>query len=229
MVPSRGIVTNYAILLPQQGSVLPPFFTAQYLQYQALDRPCQSVAFPSLEPPTINNHPQHQCELCNSQTNAVEPFLLPSSPSPVIAAVANQQCLDAVESSHQSTKRLTLENAIDKGQSKFSELVFTKKVCDSGAVLEVTQQKLHYMPDSGYISLARILFVPGHVEAVVLNYTFQVLFSTLQNGNVSSLSQFISICSLLSKDSQYKFCPGLDEKTYSDTYFSTIRYHIKSV
>ena len=122
-----------------------------------------------------------------------------------------------------------MKNAIDEGQSTFSELIFTKKVCDNGAVLEVTQQKVHYVPSSGYISLARILFIPGDVELAVFTYTFQVLFSTLQNGNVSSVSQFISVCSLLSKDSQYKFCPGLDEKTYFDTYFSTIRYHIKSV
>ena len=216
MVPSQGIVTNYAIQPPQQGFILPPLFTAQCLQYQSLEHPCQSVPFPvvsSLEPPTTNNYPQeHQSEQRNSQSNAVEPFLPSSQPGLVVAAVANQQCSDTTESSHQSTEQLTLKNAIDKGQSTFSELVFTKKVCDSGAVLEVTQQKMHYVPESGYISLARILFVPGDVEPAVFNYTFQVLFSTLQDGNVSCLSQFISVCSLLSKDSQYKFCPGLDEK-----------------
>ena len=105
-----------------------------------------------------------------------------------------------------------MENVIDKGRSTFSELIFTKKVCDSGAVLEVTQQKVHYVPDSGYTSLARILFVPGEVEPAVINYTFQVLFFTLQDGNVSTLSQFISVCSFLSNNSQYKFCLGLDEK-----------------
>ena len=60
-----------------------------------------------------------------------------------------------------------MENVIDKGRSTFSDLIFTKKVCDSGAVLEVTQQKVHYVPDSGYISLARIPFVPGDVDSGV--------------------------------------------------------------
>ena len=199
-------------------------------QCQAPQNPFQSLALSvisSLEPPTTNNQPQHPSEQCNSRSNAVEPFLPFSQPGLVIAAVTNRQCSGAVELSHQSTEQLTLKNAIDKGQSTFSELIFTKNVC--GAVLEVTQQKVHYVPGSGYISLARILFVPGDVEPAVFTYTFQVLFSILQNGNVSSVSQFISVCSLLSKDSQYKFCPGLDEKTYFDTYFSTIRYHIKSV
>ena len=88
---------------------------------------------------------------------------------------------------------------------------------------------MHHVSDSGYISLVRILFVPGEAEPAVFKYNVQVLFSTVQNGDVSSLSQFISVCSLLSDGAQYKFCPGLDEKTYFDTYFSFIRYHIKSV
>lgn len=146
----------------------------------------------------------------------------------MIATVTNQQCSDPVESSY-STEQLTLKNVTDKGQSTSSELIFTEKVCHSGAVLEVTQQRVHYVPDSGYISLARILFVSGDVEPAVFNYTFQILFSTLQNGNVSNLSQFISVCNLLSKNSQYKFCPGLDEKIYFDIYFSIICYHIESV
>ena len=178
---------------------------------------------------TTSHQPQPQSEQRNSQSNAVEPILPPTQVDLATVAITNQQCSDPVESSNQSTEQLTLENVIDKGRSTFSELIFTKKVCDSGVVLEVTQQKVHYVPDSGYISLARILFVPGDVEPTVINYTFQVLFSTLQDGNVSTLSQFISVCSFLSNNSQYKFCPGLDEKTYFDTYFSTIRYHIKSV
>ena len=80
------------------------------------------------------------------------------------------------------------------------------------AVLEVTQQKMYHVSDTGHISLARILYVPGEVEPAVFNYNVQVLFSTIHNGNVSSLSQFISV-SLLSKGSQCTFCPGLDEKT----------------
>ena len=51
---------DMAIQPPQQGFVLPPLFTAQCLQYQALEHPYQSPAFPgvpSLEPPTTNNQP----------------------------------------------------------------------------------------------------------------------------------------------------------------------------
>ena len=55
------------------------------------------------------------------------------------------ECLYPVELSRHSTDLLTLQNAIDKGQSMFSELMFTKKVCDSGVILEVTQQKMHYV------------------------------------------------------------------------------------
>ena len=38
--------------------------------------------------------------------------------------------------------------------------------------------------------------MPGDLEPAVFDYSFQALFCKLQNGNVSSLSQFISICSL---------------------------------
>ena len=74
--------------------------------------------------------------------------------------------------------------------------------------------------------------MPGDVEPAVFDYIFQVLFCmhfTEWHCTVGTLSQFISICSLLSKDSQNKLCTYLDEKhTYYGDYLSIIRYQIKN-
>ena len=108
---------------------------------------------------------------------------------------------------------LTIQNAIEEGQLVYPELLFIRKEADSGAVLEVTQQKVHTVPGSGSVSVARIPFVPVSSTAQ-FTYDLQILFSTILQGDVSSLSEFFEACSVLSKKEDYKFCPGLDEKTY---------------
>ena len=103
-----------------------------------------------LKQPANNNQSQHRSEQYYLQSKSVEPFKPSSQLDPVIAAVTNLQSLDPVELSLQSTEQLTLKNAIEKGQSMFSELIFTKKVCNNGMILEVTQQKMHHVPGSGH-------------------------------------------------------------------------------
>ena len=117
----------------QQGCVIPrqPLFNPQCSRRQELHRPCPLPAFPvvsALKSPTTNIQPQHQSEKCDLQSNSVEPVLSPSQPDPAIEPVTNQQCLDPVELSLHSNDLLTLKNAIDKGHTMFSELMFTKKV-----------------------------------------------------------------------------------------------------
>jgi len=95
-------------------------------------------------------------------------------------------------------------------------------------VLEVTQQKVHTVPGSGFVSVTRILFVTASSTAQ-FTYDLRILFSTILQGDVSTLSEFFEACSVLSKKEDYKFCPGLDEKTYFDNFFNFIKFHIKSV
>ena len=82
------------------------------------------------------------------------------------------------------------------------------------------------MAGCGYISVARILFSLDEPPSFI--YDIQVLLTSIETGSVTDLAQFISVCSKTNR-AQYKFCPGLDVKFYYDTYFATIRYHIKSV
>lgn len=130
-------------------------------------------------------------------------------------------------SERESTELLSVETAIAKGQAIYPELLFLKKECNKGTMLEVTPEKMHHVSGCGYVSVARILFNPE--EPSSFTYTLQVLLTPIETGSITNLDQFISVCSKISNDAQYKFCPGLDEKFYYDTYFATIRYHIKSV
>ena len=122
---------------------------------------------------------------------------------------------------------LCLESAVTKGQATYPELFFLKKDYNREVILEVTPKRMHHVSGSGLISVARITF--NQVEPSGFTYDLQVLFSSIETGSVANLDEFMSVCSKLSTDAQYKFCPGLNEKFYYDAFFATIRYHIKSV
>ena len=120
---------------------------------------------------------------------------------------------------------LSIDTTIAKGQATYPELLFLKKVCNKGTVLEVTLEKMHQVAGCGYISVARILYSLDEPPSLIYD-VHQVLLTSIETGSVTNLDQFISVCSKISNGAQYKFCPGLDVKLYYDTYFATIRYHI---
>jgi len=99
--------------------------------------------------------------------------------------------------------------------------LFAKKEANSGAVLEVTQQKVRSVSGIGCTSVARMLFMPVS-ESIEFTYDIQILFSTILHSNVSTLPNHFEICGLLSKSEDYKFCPGLEEKPYFDNYYIII-------
>ena len=120
--------------------------------------------------------------------------------------------------------KILLNNAICKGLAIYPDLAFTKRICDKG---EVTQQCMYHFQESNYFSVARILFFP--TEPPVFTYEFQMLFTSISSGTVQTLNELFGVCSTISRSSQNKFCPGLDEKCYFDQYYAVIRYHIKGV
>ena len=69
---------------------------------------------------------------------------------------------------------LTIQRAIEESQLAYPELVFTRKEADSGGMLEVTQQEVHSVPGSGFISVARILFGPVS-NTTEFTYDVQIL------------------------------------------------------
>ena len=164
------------------------------------------------DPSSVSTQPPHlsnETELVANQSSLEESMQLPDA------------------SENEPTELLCLESAVTKGQATYPELFFLKKDYNRKVILEVTPKRMHHVSGSGLISVARITF--NQVEPSGFTYDLQVLFSSIETGSVANLDEFMSVCSKLSTDAQYKFCPGLNEKFYYDTFFATIRYHINSV
>ena len=59
-------------------------------------------------------------------------------------------------------------------------------------------------------------------------FDFQVLLMSKEKGKLSTVDEFLALCERMT-NSEYKFCPGIDPDVYVSTYFSKIRYHVKTV
>lgn len=79
----------------------------------------------------IRNQPPH---LPSKSEVANEPFCEES-----IQSTERSVSLDATE--RESMEPLSVNTAIAKGQATYPELLFLKKVCNKGTVLEVTPEK----------------------------------------------------------------------------------------
>jgi len=121
-----------------------------------------------------------------------------------------------------------INDAMKKGQQLYPDLCFVKRSSDEGELLEVTQSFALQIPQANYVSVARILFYPSGRE-LILTYDVQILFTSIQSGEVNDLQQVVEVCAMITRGSEYKFCPGLDEKQYYEDYHSPIGYHLKSV
>ena len=101
-------------------------------------------------------------------------------------------------SERESTELLSIETAIAKGQATYPELLFLKKECNKGTMLEVTPEKMHHVSGCGYVSVARILFNPE--EPSSFTYNLQVLLTPIETGSTRSvyfgLQQDIRRCSI---------------------------------
>ena len=136
--------------------------------------------------------------------------------------------MDSDAGATQSAKDdLSIERVTSKGKLKYPDLAFIKSVCEKKEALEVRQRSLYSLPGNIHMSVARILFLSS--ESLGFTYDVQVLFTSIRTGAVNSLANFFAVCDIISRDGEYKFCPGFDEKNYYDQYHSIIRYHIKGV
>ena len=140
--------------------------------------------------------------------------------------LANQTPLLADQTDKPSDK-IVLDDVICKGHILYPDLAFKKTVCDAGEALEVTQRFLYHFPGANYLSVARVIFFPS--ESPAFSYKVQVLFTSISSGRVQTFNELSAIRFTISKNSQYKFCPGFDEKNYLEQYHAVICYHIKGV
>ena len=77
------------------------------------------------------------------------------------------------------------------------------------------------------MSVTRVLFSQNSDGCV--DYVVQSLYTTIESGVVTNLSEFTDICNIVSDRGAFKFCPGISEKKYYDEYHLVIRYHIETL
>ena len=108
-------------------------------------------------------------------------------------------------------------------------MCFIPRKCSDSAssrpILEVIQKTTFDVPPAGHISVARVLLY--RMEASY-KYETQVLFTTINNGTISTAKEFLDACGVISEKNGYKFCPGLNVQHYHEYFFAVIRYHLES-
>lgn len=109
----------------------------------------------------------------------------------------------------------------------YPDFCFFKRMSNEGELLEVTQSFALQIPQANNVFIARVLFCPSSMESI-LTYDIQILFTSIQSGEMNDSQQIVEICSMITRNSGFKFCPGLDEKRYYGDYHK-IGYHIRSV
>ena len=82
---------------------------------------------------------------------------------------------------------------------------------------------LHNHPPAGLVSQTWI------IVSQCGDYEFQVLLRTKDKVTIMCEDELHHLCGMLSKSSDYKFCPGLDKAVYNDKYASVLRYDSKSI
>jgi len=127
--------------------------------------------------------------------------------------------------------RTSIEIIVDEGVACFEDLLFIRRNNSENSptfpVLEVNQKTTFSVPPAGHLSVGRILRYPTG-DTSTYRYEIQILFTAYQNGTVSSVKDFLSICKVISKKADFKFCSGIDVDHYYSHYYAVIRYNIKS-
>ena len=86
-----------------------------------------------------------------------------------------------------------------------------------GSHVAVSSKLCHFHPPAGTISRARVIVQEDG------NFNFQILLQSKESGKLETVDEFYRLCEMM------KFCPGIDADMYEATYFSKIRYHMKTV
>ena len=158
-----------------------------------------------------------------SQDEVMEPGMLPAY---LVLFVLFKNNLEGIVAT-QSSSNLT--SYIAQGESNFQDLCFISRSCSqsgsSRPILEVVQKTTFDVPPVGHISVARILIYEMETS---YKYETQVLFTTINSGNIHTEKEFLEACCVISVKSGYKFCPGIDVQHYYEYFFAIIRYHVES-
>ena len=126
---------------------------------------------------------------------------------------------------------LAISGYVSQGKITYEDLIFVTRNVDGShtddGILEVLQMERHAVQPVGLISVARILFSSTELPGA-FKYEIQVLFSSFRSGSIHTADEFLDVCSIISVQGGYKYCPGIEVDHYYQYFFSMIRYHIKS-
>ena len=106
---------------------------------------------------------------------------------------------------------------VSRGKVTFKDLLFVTRNGDGShiddGILEVLQLEMHAVQPVGLLSVARILFFSTELPGV-FKYEIQVLFSSFESGSVHTADEFMDVCSIISTQGGYKYCPGIEVDHY---------------
>ncbi|XP_065911308.1 uncharacterized protein [Dysidea avara] len=201
---------------------------------------CNAASFPSFNPFLVHTALREGQTVLGSGAT-VQSSCIPTSCS--IVSVAGDLPLKVMEGHSEISRddviepeRITatqpsssLISYISQGESHYEDLCFIPRKCSDSAssrpILEVIQKTTFDVPPAGHISVARVLLY--RMEASY-KYETQILFTTINNGTISTAKEFLDACGVISEKNGYKFCPGLNVQHYHEYFFAVIRYHLES-
>ena len=94
------------------------------------------------------------------------------------------------------------------------------------ALLEIKHQVVHYHHPTGFIHRVRLIIAP---TSTGYTYDLQVLFATIQTGEITSEDDLANLCTFEMNYKHYKFCPGIGYEEYHQRFYSVIRYNHEQV
>jgi len=204
------VVPDQPVSLHDQPTIVPPL-----IPDESIIVPDQPALLPNQLAPSSDQ----SAMLPDSLTD--QPVLLPES-----TVSRNSSVLGSLSPDLSSTEFCSTANIINLEKS-YPDLVFVKRKLNQKEYLEITQQDTLEVAGVGYMSPVRAIFINSDTSGV--SYDIQVLLNSVQSGTVETLGTVRPLINMVSPNSNYKFCPGLEYQHYFDFYFSVIGYHIKTV
>ena len=205
------------IPLPDQPTIVPallPNQSTMVLDLPAL-LPDQSTVVPNQPAPSSDQLTMLPASLSD------QPVLLPESTASQNPSILGSFSPDVSSTEFCSTKNIT---SLEKS---YPDLVFVKRKLNQKEYLEITQQDTQEVASVGYVSPVRAIFIVSDTNGI--SYDIQVLLNSMQAGTIKTLDTVCPLINMVSPNTNYKFCPGLEYQHYYDFYFSVIRYHINTV
>ncbi|XP_065906384.1 uncharacterized protein [Dysidea avara] len=216
-----GVVMQPGGVLRHSGA-LPEGSGAACVQLPGSHTSCNAASFPAFNPFLVRTALREGQTVLGSGAT-VQSSCIPTSCS--IVSVAGDLPLKVMEGHSEISRddviepeRITatqssssLTSYISQGESHYEDLCFIPRKCSDSAssrpILEVIQKTTFDVPPAGHISVARVLLY--RMEASY-KYETQVLFTTINNGTISTAKEFLDACGVISEKNGYKFCPGLN-------------------